>query len=208
MSTTEEKNMEKNKDEEYEIDTATNDRLIKDHSYDGIQELDNDLPPWWKWLFYITIAIGIIYLVRLFVLKSDDLYQQKEYESAMAQAASQMPQQTATEAFKVQVLTDPADIEKGKEIFSKICSVCHRADGGGLVGPNFADDYWIHGNTIQDMFNTVTNGVLDKGMISYKDQLSPTQRLEVLSYIIKDIHGTNPENPKPPQGVKMEWPYK
>ncbi len=207
MSTTEEKNTNKKNDQDYEIDTLTNDRLIKDHSYDGIQELDNDLPPWWKWLFYITIAIGIIYLVRLFVLKSDDLIQKKEYEKAMAEAASLAPQQAPASEFKIEVLTDPASIQNGKAIFDKICFVCHRADGGGLVGPSFADDYWIHGNTIEDMYNVVTNGVLDKGMISYKDQLSPTQRLEVLSYIIKDIHGSNPPNPKAPQGEEMKWPY-
>jgi len=106
----------------------------------------------------------------------------------------------------VAALTSPEDISAGKDIFTKNCVNCHGNGGEGTVGPNLTDDYWIHGNTIQDMFNTVTNGVLEKGMISYKDQYSPQQRLEVLSYIIT-LHGTKPANPKAPQGEMKEWPY-
>jgi cytochrome c oxidase cbb3-type subunit 3 len=202
--TTEDKSQEKKKDL-YEIDSLTNDKIIADHEYDGIKELDNDLPPWWKWLFYITIAFGIIYLIRMWVFDADDLYQAREFAQEMEQAATAVPKQT--EDFEIKVLSDPASIQNGKEIYDKICQVCHLADGGGLVGPNFTDNYWIHGNTMEDMYRIVTDGVIEKGMIPYKDQLSPTQRLEVLSYIIKDLHGTTPANPKEPQGEEMEWPY-
>jgi len=206
MSTTEEKNTNKNNEQEYEIDTLTNDRLIKDHSYDGIQELDNDLPPWWKWLFYITVAFGVVYLVRLWVFNADDLIQEKEFEKEMAEAASMIPAQSQAETFELVVLTDPESLANGKATFGKICSVCHLADGGGLVGPNFTDDYWIHGNKLEEMFAVVENGVLEKGMIAYKDQLSPQQRLEVISYIIT-LHGTTPANPKAPEGELLEWPH-
>ena len=204
MSTTEEKT-NKSPEQNYEIDTLTNDRLIADHDYDGIQELDNDLPPWWKWLFYISVAFGVIYLVRLFVMDADDLVQEREFNKEMAEAASMVPsRETAT--FELKVLTDAASLENGKATFDKICQVCHLLDGGGLVGPNFTDDYWIHGNSLEDLFATVENGVIEKGMIPYKDQLSPTQRLEVISYIIT-LHGTTPANPKAPEGELMEWPY-
>lgn len=188
----------------YEIDTLTNDRLIADHDYDGIKELDNDLPPWWKWLFYISVAFGVIYLIRLFVMDADDLVQEREFEQEMAEAASSIPPPDAT--FELKVLTDATSLENGKVTYDKICQVCHLLDGGGLVGPNFTDDYWIHGNSIEDMFAIVESGVIEKGMISYKDQLSPTQRLEVLSYIIT-LHGTTPSKPKAPEGELMDWPY-
>lgn len=206
MSTENENVKNNSQEQDYEIDTLTNDRLISDHEYDGIRELDNDLPPWWKWLFYITIVFAIVYLIRLFVFEADDLVQQSEFNKEMAQAASMAPSQSASETIEIKVLTDPTSLANGKAIFDKICAVCHLVDGGGLVGPNMTDDYWIHGNTMQDMFNTVTNGVLEKGMISYKDQYSPQQRLEVLSYIIT-LHGTTPANPKAPQGELKEWPY-
>jgi len=208
MSTTDEKNINKNNEQDYEIDTLTNDRLIKDHSYDGIQELDNDLPPWWKWLFYLTIVFAIVYMIRLWVFDADDLYQDREFNNEMAEAASMMPEQVAETEFEIIVLNDDVALENGKAIYGKICLVCHLVDGGGLVGPNFTDDYWIHGNSMEEMFKIVTNGAPDisKGMIPYKDQLTPTQRLEVLSYIIT-LRGTTPATPKAPEGELLEWPY-
>ncbi len=196
------------KDEDYEIDTLTNDRLIKGHDYDGIRELDNDLPPWWKWLFYITIAFAIIYSIRLFVFKAPDLVQASEYQNEMASYNAAHAAAKKSSNFEVKLLTDEASLAKGSETWHKICAACHMADGGGLVGPNMTDDYWIHGNTVQDLYNVVTNGVISKGMLSYKDQLSDKARLEVVSYILVKLHGTKPAKPKAPQGKKYKFPYK
>ena len=184
------------------MDTITNERLIKDHDYDGIRELDNDLPGWWKWLFYITIAFAIVYLVRLFVFNSDDLIQSREYAMEMEGVKTNQPDKTVDDAFELVLLEDDASMAAGKETWDKICAACHLPDGGGLVGPNMNDDYWIHGNTVEDMYKIVTDGVIAKGMLPYKDQLSKKERLEVISYIILKIHGTNPDNPKEPHGEK------
>jgi len=187
------------KNEEYEIDTLTNDRLLKDHEYDGIRELDNDLPSWWIWLFVITIVFSIVYLERLWIFKATDLIQDKEY--AREVAIIQAEREAAAEAnFELALLTEPAAMASGKETWVKICSVCHLVDGGGLVGPNMTDNYWIHGNTVEDMFNIVTEGVIEKGMIPYRDQLSPRQRLAVVSYILNELVGSTPANPKEPEG--------
>lgn len=192
----------KNNNEEYELDTITNERLIKDHDYDGIRELDNDLPPWWKWLFYISIAFAIVYLVRLFVFNSDDLIQSREYAMEMEGVKTKQPEKTADDAFQVTLLEDDASLAAGQATWNKICAACHLPDGGGLVGPNMTDDYWIHGNTVEDLYKIVTDGVIAKGMLPYKDQLSKKERLEVISYILLKIHGTTPANPKAPQGEK------
>lgn len=199
MATDNNKNMNTG---DYEYDTLTNERLIKDHDYDGIRELDNDLPPWWKWLFYITIIFAVVYMIRIFVFQSDDLIQEREYNNAMAEAQANLPAKPAeAAAFKVELLTDEASLAAGQETWTKICSVCHLVDGGGLVGPNMTDNYWIHGNTVQDLYNTVTNGVIEKGMIPYKDQLSDQARLDVVSYILVKLQGTTPATPKDPQGT-------
>ncbi|MFZ4464629.1 MAG: cbb3-type cytochrome c oxidase N-terminal domain-containing protein [Bacteroidales bacterium] len=198
-----ENNTSKANTPEYEIDTLTNQRLLKDHEYDGIKELDNDLPPWWKWLFIITIVFAAVYLIRLYIFKADDLIQKSEYNIEMADVKAKAAANPVA-TFEVVLLTDEASMANGKETWTKICSVCHLMDGGGLVGPNMTDKYWIHGNKVTDLFNTVTNGVLDKGMISYKDQLSPKQRLEAVSYILNKIQGTTPATPKAPQGTLYE----
>jgi len=202
MATDENKNLNLH-EEDYEYDTLTNDRLIKGHNYDGIRELDNDLPPWWVWLFYITIAFAIIYSIRLFVFDADDLVQAKEFNNEMADYhAKHAVSEEASANFKVVLLTDDASMAAGQKTWVSICAACHLKDGGGLVGPNMTDEYWIHGNTVNDLYRIVEDGVIEKGMLSYKQQLSEKQRLEVVSYILEKIQGTTPANPKAAQGDK------
>ncbi len=186
--------------EEYEIDTLTNDRLIKDHNYDGIKELDNDLPPWWKWLFYLTIVFSIVYMIRLFVFQADDLIQEREYQLVIDKSAKENPNTKSTGTFEIVLLTDKSDIEAGKETWIKICAACHLVDGGGIVGPNMTDNYWIHGNSVEDLYKIVTNGVIEKGMIPYNTQLSEEARLQVVSYILTELVGSTPATPKAPEG--------
>ncbi|MCF8295170.1 MAG: c-type cytochrome [Bacteroidales bacterium] len=187
----------------YDIDTITNQRLIKGHVYDGIYELDNDLPPWWKWLFYISILFLAVYLIRLFFTEAPDLRQIEEYNKELAAVQAKAP---AAADFQLVLLTDEASLTAGKTIWEGQCGACHLASGAGIVGPNMTDDYWIHGNTLEELFAVVENGVLEKGMIPYRDQLSPQQRLQVISYMLS-LHGTNPVNPKEAQGEMIEWPY-
>ena len=189
--------------EEYEYDTLTNERLISDHDYDGIKELDNDLPPWWKWLFYLTIVFAVVYSIRLFVFHSDDLVQDREFAIEMEgyeQEAAEADESTVF--FEMVLLEDEASLTNGKETFESICAACHLIDGGGLVGPNMTDNFWIHGNTVEDLYNISTVGVIEKGMLPYKDQLSNQKRLEVVSYILVKLVGSTPANPKAPEGTE------
>jgi cytochrome c oxidase cbb3-type subunit III len=201
---TTEKNPSDKHNEDYEIDTLTNDRLMKDHEYDGIRELDNGPPSWFNWLFILTIAFAVIYLVRLWVFRADDLVQMKEFNQEMAEAQRRAPAPVDAGVFEVKILTDEQSLANGKQTFNNICAVCHLVDGGGLVGPNLTDNYWIHGNTIEDLFRITTEGVIEKGMIPYRDQLSPTQRLEVSSYILEELVGSTPAKAKDPQGELYE----
>jgi len=192
----------KDHNEDYEFDTLTNDRLIKDHDYDGIRELDNDLPPWWKWLFYITIAFSVIYFVRLFVFNADDLVQDREFEIEMEGFNASRPEKVADVNFEVVLLEDATSLASGQATWTKICSACHLADGGGLVGPNMTDNFWIHGNKVEDLYKISTEGVIAKGMLPYKDQLSNQERLEVVSYILVKLNGTTPATPKAAEGTE------
>ncbi len=196
-------NNTKDPHEEYEYDTLTTDRLIKDHDYDGIQELDNDLPPWWKWLFYITIAFALIYFIRLFVFNADDLVQDREFAIEMEGFKASQPEKVADVDFNIILLEDATSLTNGEATWNKICSACHLADGGGLVGPNMTDNFWIHGNKVEDLYRISTEGVLAKGMLPYKDQLSNQERLEVVSFILLKIHGTTPATPKAAEGTEF-----
>ena len=179
------------------------DSIMLDHDYDGIKELDNNLPPWWKYGFYLTIVTGVIYLLHFHVFKTGDL-QGKEYDNAIAQAKIEVDEFMKTSANNVdentvKVLTEASDITAGKDLFIANCVACHGKGGEGTVGPNLTDEYWIHGGSIKDLFKTLKYGWVEKGMKSWKDDLSPIQMAQVSSYI-RTLKGTNPPNPKAPQG--------
>jgi cytochrome c oxidase cbb3-type subunit 3 len=179
------------------------------HEYDGIRELDNSLPPWWLWLFYITITWSVGYLWYYHVSDKGPGSAQ-EYIAAMEKgeadkAAYLVSQTNLVDEKTVTVLTGEADIAEGKEIYTANCLVCHGAAGEGGVGPNFTDKYWIHGGSINNIFSTIKYGVAEKGMISWKEQLRPGAMQKVASYILT-FQGTNPPNQKEPQGVLYEPP--
>jgi len=189
-----------------EVDDETQIKFFGGHEeYDGIKELDNPLPPWLKYIFYITIIISFSYLMRLVVFKDNTIIQKKEYSKEMAVARAKT--EVAVKAEAVQSAAKPMTQEQilagGKTTFDKICYVCHGKFGEGLVGPNFTDDYWINGNRPEDLKKVIVDGVIDKGMLSYKSQLSNKQIDQVIAYILS-LHGTNPPNQKAPQGVRVE----
>jgi cytochrome c oxidase cbb3-type subunit 3 len=196
--------MEPNNQAKIEKDELTGDVILSGHEYDGIKELDNRLPRWWVWLFIITIVFAGVYMVRYHVLGFGPL-QEEEYQQELAEAAEkyQRPEGEDLTAATATLLTDDASLALGKELWDKHCVVCHLAEGQGLVGPNLTDDYWIHGCDFEDIVNIIVVGVPDKGMISWKDQLSSTQIQQVSSYIVT-LNGTNPPNPKDPQGEPCE----
>ncbi len=202
MSTLEEKQND-NKQPEVEIDEVTNVKLIGGHEFDGIRELENPLPPWLKYLFYATIVFSAAYLILLFVFKDDSIIQDLEYQKEMAEARGELEKEAPEEGVEaVAVVRTEEDIlASGEKTFTKICAVCHGKFGEGLVGPNFTDEYWIHGGSREDQYKIIINGVIEKGMISYKNQLSETQIQDVISYI-HSLKGTNPPNPKAPEGEK------
>ena len=178
-------------------------QLLMDHDYDGIKELDNNLPPWWVYLFYACIVFAVVYLVRFEIMGAPD--QETELKNEMAQAKIEVAEYMKTapdlmDENSVTLLTDPADLDKGKAIFATNCVACHRADAGGQIGPNLTDDQWILGGGIKNIFHTLNNGGRDgKGMISWKGTLKPKEMQAVASYVIS-LKGSNPKDPKAPEG--------
>lgn len=174
------------------------------HDYDGIRELDNRLPPWWLYGFYLCVIFAGIYLYRYHVAHTAPL-PKEELQIAMNAAEAQKEEYLKKAANKVDensvtYLSDGASLDAGKKIFTTICAACHLADGGGSVGPNLTDEYWLHGGSIKDIFKTIKYGWPDKGMKSWKDDYSPVQIAQIASYV-KSLQGTKPAKAKEPQGT-------
>jgi cytochrome c oxidase cbb3-type subunit 3 len=179
--------------------------LIMEHRYDDIEELDNPIPAWFMYLFYATIIFGVGYLLNYHVFKTGQL-QYAEYNTEIAQADIAKKALLGKAANRVDENTvkldiDPAVLTAGKAIFKQNCAACHGDNAQGVVGPNLTDDFWLHGSKINDLFKTIKYGVAAKGMPTWEKQLSPKQIAEVANYVVS-VHGTNPANPKEPQGVK------
>jgi cytochrome c oxidase cbb3-type subunit 3 len=182
-------------EEEASIDTG--------HNYDGIRELDNNLPPWWTAMFYISIIFAVGYLYY-YHLGGDGISAKEAYEQEMHQAEVDKKLQLNTVDINdanVVALTDESDLSVGKGIFMNNCISCHgpQAQGMAGLGPNLTDDYWIHGGGIHNVFKTITEGVPAKGMISWKNTLPPAAIQKVASYVLS-LRGSNPPGAKAPQG--------
>ena len=101
----------------------------------------------------------------------------------------------------IKVANNEESIPLGGQLFKQLCSICHGSEGGGGIGPNLTDEYWLHGGKPVDIATTIAYGIPEKGMISWKSQITPTQVGQLVAYI-KSISGTNPPNAKEPQGKK------
>lgn len=177
--------------------------IVLDHNYDGIRELDNKLPPWWTSLFYISIVFAVVYFVYYEVF--DGPTQIDEYETEVAIADKEIAEfkknnKDLIDAETVELLTEPSDLAAGKAVFTANCVACHKDDGGGGIGPNLTDDYWILGGGIKNVFHTISEGGrAGKGMIPWKTDLKPSEIAQVASYVLS-LHGTKPAEPKAPEG--------
>lgn len=180
--------------------------VMTDHEYDGIKELDNNLPPWWLYGFYVSIVFAFIYFGYYHVggdgPSSAEEYAMEMEEAEAAIAAVAASSDNVIDESNVELLTDADALASGAKAFKLNCAPCHGETGGSMpggVGPNLTDDYWLHGGTVTDIFRTIKYGVPAKGMVPWEAQLSPTKIQEVASYI-KSLRGTNPPNAKEPQG--------
>lgn len=176
------------------------------HEYDGIRELDNHLPPWWKGILYGSMIWAVFYMIVYHFVGSWPL-SRAEYENEVATAAEKIRAFKASQpvadidANTLVYSADAAILEKGKQVFtSNNCQQCHRADGGGnAIGPNLTDAYWIHGGSIKNLFQTINTGVVEKGMPAWGKVMSPTDVRDVAFYVMS-LQGTNPKDAKAPQG--------
>ncbi len=175
---------------------------LDDQHHDGIEELDNPLPKWWVYLFYATIIFAIGYGPYYWLGKGQTAVQVLANEQAKTQSSANGE---ATDLGKK--LTAAAQnhevLEAGQVIFTAKCAACHGPDGGGIIGPNLTDKFWIHGKgTANDIAHVVSEGVPDKGMLAWGKVLSPDDLVAVVTYV-HSLADTSPDHPKAPEGTPI-----
>lgn len=175
------------------------------HSFDGIGEYNNSMPPWLRYLFLSTIVFAVSYMSYYYVFDMGK-FQDEEYVTEIALAKEEVDAYVAKMANSIDEtnvkldITNKVALENGKTIFAQNCIACHGAEGQGGIGPNLTDNYWKHGGSIASVFKTIKYGITEKGMISWKQKLKPVDIQDVSNYILS-LKGTNPANPKGPEGV-------
>ena len=176
------------------------DRLLE-HDYDGIREYDNPMPRWWLWVFYVTILYVPVYYLAPAPFGAG-AGKEAEYAAEVARhRAAQPPEAPTVSAEALLALRDDREaLEEGAEVYATNCAACHRGDGGGLIGPNLADDAWLHGGSPVAIHATIVNGVMAKGMPAWGRLLRPEQVEQVTAYVMS-LRGTNPPGAKAPEGV-------
>jgi len=178
------------------------DRLLG-HEYDGIEEYDNPLPGWWVWIFWATIVFSGIYVAVYHIGPGPSVIAQYDEDVRLAAALTAKQAGAAGEVSEdmLAVLqTNPAAMAQAKQIFATRCAACHGDRGQGIIGPNLTDEYWLHGGRLTEIHRTIREGVPEKGMVPWKEQLQPAE-LSAVAAFVGTLRGSNPPNPKPPQGV-------
>ncbi|MEP7106410.1 MAG: cbb3-type cytochrome c oxidase N-terminal domain-containing protein [Ferruginibacter sp.] len=175
---------------------------LLDHNYDGIQELNNALPPWWKYGFIITIGFALVYLLNFHVL-GNGKNPTEEYLVEMDNAKIEKEAFEAKNKDRIDEANVPMagaeGVKKGKEFYMANCVACHGQKGEGGAGPNLTDDYWLHKGSLNDIYNTIKKGYSDKGMQSWAIKFNPKEISELASFVTT-LKGTNPPGGKAPQG--------
>lgn len=174
------------------------------HEIDGIQEYDNKLPNWWLYTLYASILFAVVYWYHYqasgFGESPAEAYK-AEMDRALAAQATQIQVGEATPEALVALTKDPNAVALGKQVFASTCAACHRGDGGGMVGPNLTDEYWLHGGSPDKIYKTIASGVPDKGMPAWQPQLGALKTQAVAAYVL-GLRGTNAPGGKAPQGER------
>jgi len=182
------------------------DELIDGHEYDGIREYDNPIPGWLSLLFAGTIVWSLFYVVAInlgYIARYEESLERNRRELANVRRTAEANREEVTSEVLAKVVENESRLERGEEIFTGKCASCHREDGGGEIGPNLTDSYWLHGGSLKSIYETITQGVEKKGMPPWRSRLSREERVDVTAYV-RSLRGTDPPDAKEPEGDEYE----
>jgi cytochrome c oxidase cbb3-type subunit 3 len=172
------------------------------HEYDGIKELNNPPPAWIIIIFLVTIGFSLIYAVHYFSYPDNKMDQDSIYARKTSAFDEEIKQRKAAESGEQPVLTEEEMALAGKKLYDgQGCLACHGINGeGNNIGPNLADNFWIHGCSEEDVTRIIREGNPLKGMTAFGNKMTEEQMNSVTKYILLTLKESNPENAKGPEG--------
>jgi cytochrome c oxidase cbb3-type subunit 3 len=175
------------------------------HDVDGIKEYDNPMPGWLMAIWWGSLIFSAAYLI-FYALSFGEGSMEAEYrrETQAALTAVQAhfdanPIAPPSPADLLAGAKDAAVLEVGAARFTRSCAACHGAQAQGLIGPNLTDDRWIHGGSVEQIFQSVAKGWPAKGMPPWGRAVRPDELTALVSYV-RSLQGSNPPNAKPAEG--------
>ena len=175
------------------------------HELDGIREYDNPMPGWLMAIWWGSLIFAAAYLI-FYALSFGEGSMEAEYrgetEKALASVQTYFDANPLVPPSAAQMLAganDPAVLQAGAARFARSCAACHGEKAQGLIGPNLTDDRWIHGGSVEQIFQTIAKGWPAKGMPPWGRALRPEELSALVSYV-RSLQGSNPPNARPPEG--------
>lgn len=178
--------------------------ILLDHDYDGIKELDNSLPPWWLYSFYLSLVFAVLYMGYYHLYGGDSQIEEYTKQIELARIEVEKYKRANPVVIDKGAMSNADNLAAGKKLFVANCAACHAYDGGGGIGPNLTDDHWILGGGAENIYKTIADGGRDgKGMIAWKNVLNAEKMQQVTSFVLS-LNGTFPEKPKDKEGELWE----
>lgn len=177
------------------------------HVYDGIIEENNAMPAWWVWLFIGTIIFSAIYYIHYEIADGpkliDEYHAELQAHNKKAESAS-ANSEADTEDSLAEFAKNEAHLLTGATIYKEKCAMCHGDNLEGKIGPNLTDNHWIFGKgTFMDIRHIIAVGSAAKGMPPWEGLLKPAELRSVVAYVHSKV-GSNPANPKAPEGTEVK----
>ncbi|MCO8121896.1 c-type cytochrome [Stieleria sp. TO1_6] len=180
-----------------------------EHVYDGIEEYDNPLPGWWKWLFIVSIIFCPFYWMFYHGGASgrsvEDIYNVALAENTRLQFA-EIGELKLDEPTILRFMAKPSWLKVGESVFRSNCVSCHGRAGEGKVGPNLTDDEYKNVTHLADIASVINNGAGNGAMPKWSNRLVVNEIVLVAAYVAT-LRGTHAEGGRPPEGRAIApWP--
>lgn len=178
------------------------------HEMDGIKEYDNPMPGWLMAILWGSLIFAVLY-IAFFALSFGEGTMEAEYRGATQKAVTDIdayfeahPLVPPSPDDLLAGAANPAILETGRARFTRTCAACHGEHAQGLIGPNLTDDRWLHGGSVEQIFQTIAKGWPAKGMPPWGRALKPEELAALVSYV-RSIQGSNPPNARAPEGDRF-----